>query len=131
MPFLKLSLEDKNAFTVSIGEELKFFRKKKGLTAKKVAEGINVSQQQMSRYERGQSHIAIDTLLIILYKLNAPIDLFFYKVFERLKEKNTDIFYKYISLFGSLKNYPMLAAYMNAKDDFFSFYSNNPKVGKR
>ncbi|EJD6584521.1 helix-turn-helix transcriptional regulator, partial [Providencia rettgeri] len=44
------------------GKKIKLLRKQKGLTASELGEQMGVSQQQISRYERGVNHINIETL---------------------------------------------------------------------
>lgn len=61
---------------IEVGKKIKFLRKSKGLTENDLAEYFNVSQQQISRYERGVNNITISFLadLSILFKV--PICFF-------------------------------------------------------
>lgn len=48
---------------------LKSYRRRTGLTGSELAKRINVSQQQISRYENGVNHITFDKLLLLLNAL--------------------------------------------------------------
>lgn len=60
-----------------IGQQIQKRRKELGYSAEKLAEHINLSQQQISRYERGASKINIAHLVDIALFLNTPISWFF------------------------------------------------------
>lgn len=45
-----------------IGNKITYYRKMKGMTLESLANMVNVSQQQQSRYERGINRINIDRL---------------------------------------------------------------------
>ncbi|HEM8293726.1 TPA: helix-turn-helix domain-containing protein [Providencia stuartii] len=66
----KMSLYDqKDNINVRLGGIIKSVRKGKGLTEKELAAKLNISQQQLSRYERGVNNfnlIRIIELMIIL-----------------------------------------------------------------
>ncbi|HEQ1858329.1 helix-turn-helix transcriptional regulator [Providencia alcalifaciens] len=59
------------------GLVIRRLRKDKGYTTSELAEKINVSQQQMSRYERGVNKINVDTIAEISFALEIPIEVFF------------------------------------------------------
>ncbi|MGO2347304.1 MAG: helix-turn-helix domain-containing protein, partial [Providencia sp.] len=59
----------KDHIAIAIGYELSKLRKLRNLSGKKLAEMIDISQQQISRYERGTCRINTDTLVYLLYKL--------------------------------------------------------------
>lgn len=63
-----------------IGQKIKAFRKKKNLTTKELGMCIHVSQQQVSRYERGINQINIDLLAELSFLFGVPI-------FEFLKKE--------------------------------------------
>ncbi|MFW0007310.1 MAG: helix-turn-helix domain-containing protein [Arsenophonus endosymbiont of Dermacentor nuttalli] len=53
---------------------------------------MGVSQQQLSRYERGVNDIKVNTLYSITQALNIPIDLFFAELIEdqlKIKQENS------------------------------------------
>ncbi|WP_348632650.1 helix-turn-helix domain-containing protein, partial [Providencia rettgeri] len=71
--------------TVYIGSFLKHRRKVVGLTGSQLASRLKISQQQVSRYERGKNAITIQGLLDILQALELrthDIDDFMKKVFQ-------------------------------------------------
>lgn len=76
--------EDTNV-TVYIGTYLKHRRKAVGLTGAQLASRLSISQQQVSRYERGKNAMTIQGLLDILQALELrknDIDEFMKKVFQ-------------------------------------------------
>lgn len=60
-----------------IGQRIQQRRKEQGLTAAKLSEEIDVSQQQLSRYERGTNKINVTHLIDIAARLDTPISWFF------------------------------------------------------
>lgn len=60
-----------------IGQRIQQRRKEQKLTADKLSEEIGVSQQQLSRYERGTNKINVAHLIDIAAHLNTPISWFF------------------------------------------------------
>lgn len=60
-----------------IGQRIQQCRKERKLTAEKLAEEIGVSQQQLSRYERGTNKINVAHLIDIATYLDTPISWFF------------------------------------------------------
>ncbi|OOF48876.1 helix-turn-helix domain-containing protein [Rodentibacter trehalosifermentans] len=61
----------------SIGQRIQQKRKEFGYSAEKLSELINLSQQQLSRYERGVSKINVNHLIDIAILFNTPISWFF------------------------------------------------------
>lgn len=60
-----------------IGQRIQQKRKEFGYSAEKLSECINLSQQQLSRYERGASKINVNHLIDIALFFNTPINWFF------------------------------------------------------
>ncbi|UNC48953.1 helix-turn-helix domain-containing protein [Enterobacter huaxiensis] len=60
-----------------VGQRIQTRRKEAGLTAADLAETIDISQQQLSRYERGTNKINIAHLVKIAVALKTPISWFF------------------------------------------------------
>lgn len=60
-----------------VGQKIKFLRKKQGMTANDLAVYLGISQQQLSRYERGVNRIDIDTLSTLSFLFNISIYYFF------------------------------------------------------
>lgn len=65
-----------------IGHFIRNARISKGLSEKELASLISVSQQQISRYERGISTLSIESILRLLNVLNIPFDEFSNKVIK-------------------------------------------------
>ncbi|MCX3070385.1 helix-turn-helix domain-containing protein [Providencia stuartii] len=76
----------KNIFMIAVGKEIFRLRKKRGLTGKQLAEKLNVSQQQISRYERGVCNINVDTLFVILHELDCSLSNFFSAVYLNVND---------------------------------------------
>ncbi|MCW2257897.1 transcriptional regulator with XRE-family HTH domain [Providencia alcalifaciens] len=91
--------ESKNIFMVAVGKEIFRLRRKRGLTGKLLAEKLNVSQQQISRYERGVSNINVDTLFVILHELDCSLNSFFSSVYLNINDTVKNISSHYINLF--------------------------------
>ncbi len=64
-----------------IGKRIQMSRKEVGLTAQKLSELIGISQQQLSRYERGTNKINIGHLVRLSIALKTPISWFFLDCF--------------------------------------------------
>lgn len=60
-----------------IGKRIQIRRKELKLSAEKLSEYINISQQQLSRYERGINKINVSHLVNIAVCLKTPISWFF------------------------------------------------------
>lgn len=60
-----------------IGIKIKNRRKELGLSGANLADKLNLSQQQISRYENGINKIPINHLVDIAEALNCPIEWFF------------------------------------------------------
>ncbi|MGV7959909.1 helix-turn-helix domain-containing protein [Photorhabdus tasmaniensis] len=60
-----------------VGKRIQKRRKELGMTAVKLSEQIGISQQQLSRYERGINRINLSHLVQIASILDTPINWFF------------------------------------------------------
>lgn len=60
-----------------IGKRIQLKRREKGYSAEKLSEYVGLSQQQLSRYERGTNKINVTHLVNIALFLNTPISWFF------------------------------------------------------
>ncbi len=68
-----------NMISRHVGHFLRRIRKEKNMTGKELAKLINISQQQISRYETGTSAISLEQLNEILIVLDKRwIEVFFY-----------------------------------------------------
>ena len=64
-----------------IGKRLKKLRKTHKLSLERLAEVIDVSQQQMSRYELGRNHLAGAHLYLLAEAFDVPVN-YFYMYFD-------------------------------------------------
>lgn len=73
-----------------IGEFIKNARKNKSLTGTQLGGLLNVSQQQVSRYERGKTSLTIDSLSEILTVLEMDWSDLFHKVMVNYLNKEVN-----------------------------------------
>lgn len=73
----KAAKKVKDIFLVEIGNKIITLRKENGLSQKKLAKRLNVSQQLISRIESGNENVSISTLRNILSALNRNIKIEF------------------------------------------------------
>jgi transcriptional regulator with XRE-family HTH domain len=73
-----------NDFNKHLGEMLKKRRLALGLTQTKVAKAINVTFQQIQKYEKGINGVSSTRLLQLSSYLKVPINYFFDNYFEYL-----------------------------------------------
>ncbi|MCC8366610.1 helix-turn-helix transcriptional regulator [Xenorhabdus sp. PB61.4] len=66
-----------------VGQRIQQKRKELGITATALAKQIGISQQQLSRYERGTNRINITHLVAICLELETQISWFFEDCFEK------------------------------------------------
>ncbi|MEM8006631.1 helix-turn-helix transcriptional regulator [Morganella morganii subsp. sibonii] len=71
-----------------VGEQIRARRKEQGLSGSELGDKLKLSQQQVSRYERGECNIPLDMLFTISQVLEVP----FVKLFGDL-DKNRDYIY--------------------------------------
>ena len=79
-----------NDFNKHLGEMLKKRRLALGLTQTKVAKAINVTFQQIQKYEKGINGVSSVRLLQLASYLKVPINYFFDDYSEYLNNKNKD-----------------------------------------
>ncbi|MER5010142.1 helix-turn-helix transcriptional regulator [Morganella morganii] len=72
-----MTIYDKYELAMFIGGKIKCQRLKNCLTGKELSIKINISQQQLSRYETGASLIPLDKLLMLANVLNISVSYFF------------------------------------------------------
>ncbi|EFB73097.1 antitoxin HipB [Providencia rustigianii] len=76
-------MQENDPLSNNIGKMLKSYRRRTGLTGTELAKRINVSQQQISRYENGVNNITFDKLMILFNALEMnryDIDIFFEQI---------------------------------------------------
>ncbi len=96
-------------FNVHLGKKLRMRRLSLGLTQTKVAQAINVTFQQIQKYEKGTNGVSSNRLMQLSQFLKVPIIYFFedYKEFKdintNLDSNNEDLNYSFLSrTFSSL-----------------------------
>ncbi|BDR98029.1 helix-turn-helix domain-containing protein [Proteus mirabilis] len=77
-------ISERKIFCYSIGYELFLLRQRNSMTGAELGKLLNISQQQISRYERGINKIPIDILFHILNIFDISISDFFEKVSKRV-----------------------------------------------
>jgi len=87
-------------FNAHLGKKLKSRRLSLGLTQTKVAQAINVTFQQIQKYEKGTNGVSSNRLMQLSYFLKIPITYFYedykdYKDFssQEVTSDNLDYFY--------------------------------------
>lgn len=88
----------------AIGRQIYLARRAQHLTGKELAVKLGLSQQQVSRYERGVCRIDVDTLIYLLNQLSVPLDVFFHDMSLTLKELSPKTYEQYHSLFIPVVN---------------------------
>lgn len=68
-------METSDFYAVS-GHRIQSRRKELGIVTVKLAQKLNISQQQFNRYERGVSKISLNHLIELSELLDAPIEWF-------------------------------------------------------
>ncbi len=95
-------------FNLHLGKKLRMRRLSLGLTQTKVAEAINVTFQQIQKYEKGTNGVSSNRLMQLSNYLKVPITYFFedFRNFNDIKntqDDNEDLNYSFLSkTFSSL-----------------------------
>ena len=89
-------------FNLHLGKKLRMRRLSLGLTQTKVAEAINVTFQQIQKYEKGTNGVSSNRLMQLSNYLKDPITYFFedFKNFNDLKntqDDSEDLNYSFLS----------------------------------
>jgi transcriptional regulator with XRE-family HTH domain len=97
---IKNSMEDN--FNIHLGKKLRMRRLSLGLTQTKVAQAINVTFQQIQKYEKGTNGVSSNRLMQLSQFLKVPIIYFFedFKDFKDInisQEPNDDLNYSFLS----------------------------------
>ena len=95
-------------FNIHLGKKLRMRRLSLGLTQTKVAQAINVTFQQIQKYEKGTNGVSSNRLMQLSQFLKVPI-IYFFEDFKEFKDINTnedtndDLNYSFLSrTFSSL-----------------------------
>ena len=123
-------------FNSHLGNKLKLRRLALGLTQTKVAKAINVTFQQIQKYEKGTNGVSSIRLLQISNYLKVPINYFFedfseYLVnTEKAREGHMNVNYNFlVKLYSELSNEQKLKFSKNLQNSDQNFLLNNSKVG--
>ena len=115
-------------FNKHLGNKLKLRRLALGLTQTKVAKAINVTFQQIQKYEKGTNGVSSNRLMQLSSFLKVPIIYFFedFRDFKDISSNDTineDLNYSFLSrTFSSLSR--------TQKDKIFQILSNTSKFEK-
>lgn len=86
----KINLEDGSLSLSSYaGGLLRIIRCENGLSGEQLAKNINISQQQVSRYERGETGFQLDMLFRFCSALRmneSEMQYFFYQIVNKARE---------------------------------------------
>ena len=95
-------------FNIHLGKKLRIRRLSLGLTQTKVAQAINVTFQQIQKYEKGTNGVSSNRLMQLSQFLKVPI-IYFFEDFKDFKDltvnetTNEDLNYSFLSkTFSSL-----------------------------
>ena len=115
-------------FNIHLGKKLRMRRLSLGLTQTKVAQAINVTFQQIQKYEKGTNGVSSNRLMQLSQFLKVPI-IYFFEDFKEFKdvnsseESNEDLNYSFLSrTFSSLSR--------AQKDKILQILSNTSKFEK-
>lgn len=79
-----------NQFSFYCGIVIKRIRKEKGLTGIELAKKLDISQQQMSRYERGINKLSIDMIFDILAVLDTSFEKLFRYTLAEIRNSSSE-----------------------------------------
>ncbi len=115
-------------FNIHLGKKLRLRRLSLGLTQTKVAQAINVTFQQIQKYEKGTNGVSSNRLMQLSQFLKVPIIYFFedYKEFKDIDTNQTineDLNYSFLSR-------TFLSLSKSQKDKILQILSNASKFEK-
>ena len=115
-------------FNIHLGKKLRMRRLSLGLTQTKVAQAINVTFQQIQKYEKGTNGVSSNRLMQLSQFLKVPI-IYFFEDFKDFKDLmpgdmlNEDLNYSFLSrTFASLSK--------TQKEKIFQILNNTSKFEK-
>ena len=115
-------------FNVHLGKKLRLRRLSLGLTQTKVAQAINVTFQQIQKYEKGTNGVSSNRLMQLSQFLKVPI-IYFFEDFKEFKDlvtdetTNDDLNYSFLSrTFSSLSK--------SQKDKILQILNNTSSLEK-
>tara|TARA_B100001564_G_C20367060_1_gene546131 strand:+ start:32 stop:409 length:378 start_codon:yes stop_codon:yes gene_type:complete len=123
-----LGVHVEDNFNVHLGKKLRLRRLSLGLTQTKVAQAINVTFQQIQKYEKGTNGVSSNRLMQLSQFLKVPI-IYFFEDFKDFKDLmpgdmlNEDLNYSFLSrTFASLSK--------TQKEKIFQILNNTSKLEK-
>jgi|TARA_B110000438_G_C15156109_1_gene369688 transcriptional regulator with XRE-family HTH domain len=89
-------------FNIHLGKKLRMRRLSLGLTQTKVAEAINVTFQQIQKYEKGTNGVSSARLMQISNFLKVPVTYFYeeykdHKEFQQSEQTSEDLNYTFLT----------------------------------
>lgn len=66
-----------NTVDIQVGHHIRLARQMRKMTQGQLAERINLTFQQVQKYERGSNRVAVSTLVLIAEALAVPVGYFF------------------------------------------------------
>ena len=125
-----------NNFNKHLGSKLKLRRLALGLTQTKVAKAINVTFQQIQKYEKGTNGVSSIRLLQLSNYLKVSISYFFEDFPEYLinivksKEGHMNINYNFLTkLYSELNDEQKIKFSKSLQSNNINFLSDTSKVG--
>ncbi|EMI5489941.1 helix-turn-helix transcriptional regulator [Providencia stuartii] len=88
MDITKALNENPQKTSLAVGKILKNARKSKKYTGIELGKKINISQQQISSYERGVNNISLKLLFTILIELDLNLNDFIFMLNKELNRDN-------------------------------------------
>ena len=123
-------------FNVHLGSKLKLRRLALGLTQTKVAKAINVTFQQIQKYEKGTNGVSSIRLLQISNYLKVPINYFFEDFneylnnIEKSQEGHMNVNYNFlVKLYSELSTEQKLKFNKNIENSNTKFSTATSKTG--
>lgn len=93
MNTIKVLNENPQKTSIAVGKILKKARKSKNYTGIALGKKINISQQQISSYERGVNNISLKLLFTILTELDLNLNDFIFLLNKELKKDSGNYHY--------------------------------------
>lgn len=88
-----------------VGQRIQRKRRELGFTAEKLSEYVNLTQPQLSRYERGTNKINVAHLVAIATFLKTPINYFFMDCMDDFEWNGDEVDQVWASLTHSQKSH--------------------------
>ncbi len=106
----KLSKAEAIKLKKNIGEKIKFFRKKRGLSQQELAELVDIEMKSLSRIESGHNYPQCENLVAIAQVLNVlPWQLYFSDETESIAKMKENII---LSMDNNENNIPKIYQYI-------------------